>query len=275
MKSLSRLRKFYMANEIVILGAGGFIGSYLTKHINNSLPVYRKDLNVVDRDSVYSFFCRLKPKVIINCITFGNKTPHEKNHDDLANNWLLYSLLKDVSEYVEGIINIGSGAEFDMTEPIEYAEEKDIFYKVPKSSYGLAKNLIARDITTQEKFCTLRLFGCFGPGEAETRLFRKFASSKEFHYTNRLFDYFTVQDFTTVVNYVIEQKLYQGTDINCVYPDKLYLDEILLLFKEIKGYNIPLIINDKGLSYTGSHKKLCEIDLPLIGLRKGMELWHQ
>lgn len=264
-----------MASEVVILGAGGFIGSYLTNHIKDALPVYRKDLDILNRDSVYSFFCKHKPKAIINCITFGNKTPHEKNHDDIANNWLLYSFLKEVSEYVEGIINIGSGAEFDMTEPIEYAEEKDIFYKVPKSSYGLAKNLIARDITTQEKFCTLRLFGCFGPGEAETRLFKKVANSKEFYYTNRLFDYFTVQDFATVAQYVIDNKLYNGFDINCVYPDKLYLDEILLLFNQIKGYNIPLLVKDKGLSYTGSHKKLCEIDIPLIGLLKGMELWHQ
>ncbi|NBW56531.1 NAD-dependent epimerase/dehydratase family protein [bacterium] len=262
-------------SKIAIIGARGFVGSYLTNHLNDVIPILRSDFNILDRNSFLAFVINVKPKIIINCVSFGNKTPHDTNHQDLANNLIWYNILKEASEYVDGIINIGSGAEFDMTKEISFANERLIFDRTPSSSYGLAKNLIARDITYQEKFCTLRLFGCFGPRELDSRLFKRYISSKEFYLNNRLFDYFSIQDFTSVVDTIVNNKIFNGTDINCVYEEKLFLDEILLLFKNIKGYNIPVVVEKQGLSYTGSCKNLNQLNVPLIGLEKGIELWQE
>lgn len=265
--------------KIMIIGAGGFIGSNLTYTLSKKhtvIPVYKNSLDIIDFYCVKNRLESLNVDVIINCLTFGGKEKtFETNIDDIQKNLLFFSNFYQLSDLYKLYINIGSGSEFDVSTDINYAKEEEIFFKFPKEGYAFSKNHIARLINRNNKFTTLRLFGCFGSNELNTRLLKRYVQSNEIFEIskNRYFDYFSIQDFIKVVTFVIENKL-SGLDINCVYKEKLKLDQFLSLFNDIKKINKKFKISEESnLNYTGDYRQLYKFDLKLEGLEKGLNVW--
>jgi nucleoside-diphosphate-sugar epimerase len=257
--------------KIAVLGSNGFLGNYICQNLKHDvIPINRCNLNLNDFESVKQWLIDVSPDVIVNCATSGGKASlGETNYQDIQNNLSVFLNFFNNSQYVRKFINIGSGAEFDIDNNINQVKEAEILNVLPKDSYGYSKNIISRILLEKNNFYTLRLFGCFDKSEPDFRLFKKFLASSDFCLSDRQFDYISAEDFLLILDYFIVNNP-KVRDINCVYPNKLYLSEILDKFnKEFK------ILKTDLKNYTGNGDRLLSLNIPLKGLDYGIKKYKE
>jgi dTDP-4-dehydrorhamnose reductase len=255
--------------KIAVLGASGFLGNYITQYFQSKeylvLPVTRQIVDLTDYQGVTRWLQENRPTVVINCATAGGKQRMgDALLDDVQNNINLFLNFYNNDCYFDKFINIGSGAEFDKSKNVDRAREVDIFSSFPKDSYGYSKNVISRLCYSSKKFYTLRLFGCFDKSEPDFRLFKKFINDEPLDLVDRQFDYFSTQDFCTVLEHYVNNRVF-FKDVNCVYSEKLFLSQILSNFKPVT------IEKTSDCNYTGDSDRLELLDLPLLGLERSIK----
>jgi len=263
--------------KIAVLGANGYLGKFLVNSLladnYNVLPVTRETLILTNYSEVNRWLEVNKPNVVINCATAVSITDvrdNKINYDDLRNNINIFLNFYNNDNLFDRFINIGSGAEFDKSIDITNAQESDILTSQPIESYGYSKNLISRLVLEKDKFCTLRLFGCFGSTESSIRLFPQLKTKSLINIEDRQFDYFSVRDFYNVIRHYLNNKIIYK-DINCVYKEKYWLREIVEIFKH--HHNLPAVITvtSTGKNYTGNGDRLSYLNLKLNGLEKSIK----
>jgi dTDP-4-dehydrorhamnose reductase len=257
--------------KILIVGAGGFVGTYLTEHLSKKhevYPLYKGTLDLLDNTTVTTLLETLRVDIVINCLTFGGKEKVKENSaSDVADNIAMFYNFHNNQHLYTKYINIGSGIE----------KSKD------NSAYAFSKRAIQNIIKNNSKFITLRLYGCFGKGEPDFRLLKKFLAAKEpLKIIDKHFDYFSIQDFGNVVEYIVnevqtgEQK-FHSHDIDCVYGQKMLLSEFLDYFCDINNIEKNFVVDSySSESYTGdSHTlwKLQSVGLRLYGLAHGLKVY--
>lgn len=261
--------------KIAVLGARGFVGSSLTKHLSvkhNVVPVIRSTVDLLEYQQVFDFLKKEKFDIIINAAAVMTDPT---SFADTRNNLGIFMNFFNSSGMFEKFINLGSGAEFDRSMNIENISEDQIFKRMPEDSYGFGQNIKSRLCLSRKNFYTLRLFNCFGQGEYPSRIFPKFVSKQNeqtFDLQNdRYFDYFSITDLCKVIDYYInEDPIYP--DINCVYKDKYKISQVLEKFvNEKKLKNNINIVSTSTNNYTGDYKKLYSCNIELDGLVKGLK----
>ena len=133
--------------KILITGANGFIGNNLFKLLSNKYTVTgvfgRKDIDLIKFEHVKELLNN-NYDIVIHCATAGRYETSSIDKQILNDNlemFLNFSYLKD---RFKRFINIGSGAEFDLSTNIDNVSENEIFNRTPTFSYGLSKNLISK-----------------------------------------------------------------------------------------------------------------------------------
>lgn len=257
--------------KIAILGARGFLGSYLTKYFQQQgyevLPVTREIVNLESYYDVDVWLYKNDPDVIVNCaISGGGLRVNDINYSDVQRDLAIFLNFYN-SARVKKYINIGSGAEFDRRNPICNALEEEILFSRPLESYGFTKNTIARMCLNRDNFYTVRLFGCFDIGEPGIRLFKRYLSNPDMLIEDKFFDYVSARDFAKVVEQYCCGAMELPKDINCVYSDKYKLSSILMMLDRTRA---PNVTEQLGKAYTGSGHKLAALPIPLDGLEKGL-----
>ena len=265
--------------KILITGAGGFLGQRLAQELadHQVVALTRQQLNLADASAVARHFASATYDVVLHCGAAGRNTPAVEDWNIVSNNLASVLNLMIHRHYFGKLINIGTGAEFDITQNIDCAYESEIFNCNPSYSYGLSKNIIARYLKSQQNCYTLRLFGCFDSAEDDRRLLKKFHSvvstGSKFDVQDRDFDMISVDDFVTIVRAVIDDVI-QHHDINCVYEQKHKLSEILKLYCESHDLDSSLInVTGTGLNYTGNGRALSSYQLPLLGLQQSLSIY--
>jgi len=245
--------------NILILGAGGFIGSYIAPRLakNNAvMSISKPGIDVTDAAAVRNVLELSQPDFVINCLTFGGN--ENVNSNIVAKNLAMYYNFKSNSDLFGRYINIGSGIEQDYSN---------------NSAYAFSKRMISRDLDPS-KFTNLKLFGCFGSEEKESRLLKKFlASDGPFVLTNdRKFDYIYIGDFYKIIEYVINNN-YHHRQIDCVYKKKRTLSEFLQLFCDINNIDKEIIVESTSdKPYIGDSTMLDLLsDFDLYGVMYGMK----
>jgi GDP-L-fucose synthase len=259
--------------NILVLGANGFVGRNLTKHLSKThsvTAIKRSDIDLLNSVDVRNFLEKNRFDVIINAAAVMTDNDALS---DTRNNLGLFMNFYNNSDLFGKFINLASGAEFDRTLDIDSAEESSILERLPKDSYGFGQNIKSRLCLDKDNFYTLRIFNCFGAGEAATRIFSKFLSQLdkdpiEIH--DRHFDYFSIQDLCLVVDNFVHNQ-HKVKDINCVYPDKLLISQVIDKFSKLNNLKPNYIVVSSGNNtYTGSGKALQCLNIPLNGLDKGL-----
>lgn len=265
--------------KILITGAGGFLGQYLAKELNahDVHALTRQQLDFADAGAVHRHFSTESYDAVIHCGAAGRNTPLVEDSSIVSNNLACVMNLMTYRHKFKQLINIGTGAEFDVSLPIDNVHESDIFKRNPSQSYGLSKNTIARYLSQQSNCITLRLFGCFDKSEEERRLLKKcyaaVSTGNKFNIQDKLFDMISAADFVTIIRAVLSKEI-THKDINCVYHSKYQLSEILKMFCLVQGLDPTLInVTGQGLSYTGNSDILDEYQLPLLGLKQSLSLY--
>jgi GDP-L-fucose synthase len=262
--------------KLLITGAGGFLGKYLSQDLaeHNIHAFTKQELNLSNPDSVHSHFKNNWYDAVIHCGSAGRYTPTAINDEIMSNNLAAILNLLSYQQSFGRLINIGTGAEFDVTQDIENINEDEIFNRTPVHSYGLSKNIIARNLVAHTNCVTLRLFGCFDNSEDQSRLFKKVHQSlvakEKFTVQDRMFDTISAADFSSIIKSVLDQTI-THKNINCVYAEKFSLVETLKLYSDTHGLDSSLIVsNGTGLNYTGSGAILEKYNLPLLGLKESL-----
>jgi len=225
--------------------------------------------------------CKRGKSVVINCAFAGGKLSlGSYNSEELWNNLKIVDNLINLNEYYDVLINIGSGAEYDISKPIIDVYEGQFSEYLPKDSYGLAKNLIAKRIIDGNHGFNLRLFGCFDQTEPEYRFIKTMLNSIRkgkpiVINRDKYFSWVSGEDLAATVNWICNQvwlgKAFDSLDINCAYSQKILLSE--LAYHVCRIYEAPInVIVEYGNS--GLTEYSCDSSLLASQFKMPMGLFN-
>ena len=197
--------------RVCVLGSNGFIGRSVLRG-TNWLGVTRQDLDLTDQKAVDTFFERSDPfDAVVHCAVVGGSRLKADDGDVLYKNILMFENVVRHLDKMKRLVYFSSGAAL-RGEP-------------PTDPYGLSKWLIDRRIETLgPNVYSLRIWGCYGPGELPTRFSAVCRSTGHvIIQQDRYFDFTSVED----VKKIVEQYCTDGGEKfkNLVYPEKKKLSE--------------------------------------------------
>jgi dTDP-4-dehydrorhamnose reductase len=267
--------------KVLITGAGGFIGSYFATHLTHDIDACgRQELDLTNADQLRQRLNTEKYDAVIHCASAGRNTARSVDSSIELNNLIGFSNLVSNRDLFGGLINLATGAEFDIDTDIAEVGEEEIWNRNPKHSYGRSKNIIARIAQIIPDFYNLRVFGCFDSSEGDNRPLKLFAKKSQLNEpllipTDRLFDMVSVQDLLTVVEAVLAKKIHDK-DLNIVYNKKYHLSEIVKMYAQLHNLDSELIqvSGHDTKSYTGNGTRLNQYQLPLLGLEQSLKVYN-
>jgi GDP-L-fucose synthase len=269
--------------KILITGSNGFLGKYFLNYFSNYTIVApdREQVDLLNQNDVNKLFSDNNFDAVIHCAIKGTDIPSVVNNEILNNNLFMFENILSNKNKFQKFINIGSGAEFGLTNNIHNAQESDILKVLPTESYGLSKNQISRKILNLDNFYTLRVFGVFDRLEPSTRLLpslhKKISQNDIFNlYNDRFFDFISASDLSLTIKHYLQNNNLEK-DINVVYENKFLLSDICKLYCKIHNYDDSLInvVNRSDKNYTGNSEKFKRLNLDLNGLYKSLEQYME
>lgn len=171
--------------------------------------VTRRDLDLTDQRAVEKYFDTHTYDVVIHCAVMGGSRLAADDGWVTHKNLLMF---ENVVRVFKGkLLYFSSGAALRGTPPTD--------------PYGLSKWLIDRRIETIPGAHSLRIWGCYGPGELPTRF--SAVCKRDGHVVidrDRYFDFIDIEDVRKIVTeYVRSERSEKEYDL--VYPNKLLLSE--------------------------------------------------
>lgn len=236
---------------ILITGASGFIGRNLKNFFERNSDKYivftptHKELNLLDAESINTFFKRNKVDIIIHAANTNTYIHRETtDYEVLFNNTRMYINLARCSNRKRKMIYFGSGAEYSKDNCGPFITETQFGSVVPLDSYGYAKYIMAELTEKYENVIELCLFGVYGYFEEANRRFISNVISQALNGNvvtinqHCYFDYLWVGDLCRIV------------------------ERVMLLDMQYNRYNLC----------TGKHKDLYDIAQIIIDNMKKREL---
>jgi polyisoprenyl-phosphate glycosyltransferase len=152
---------------ILVLGAGGFIGSNLLRMLRSVRDDVNGTLNVKLDGHARAFIELFKPRTIFDCVAYGGYSSQtDVGRIYQTNVTLKAELLELASEYHCTYIHAGSSSEYGdiLDAPLESAKRK------PHTHYAISKSAASDMIQYFGSYralrcCSLRLYAVYGPNE--------------------------------------------------------------------------------------------------------------
>lgn len=195
--------------RVCVLGAAGFIGKNLLRDTDWT-GVTRQELDLTDPEAVKEYFEKHEYDVVIHCAVIGGSRLRSDDGEVFYKNLLMFENV--VVAFRGKIIYFSSGAA--------------LRGNPPSDPYGMSKWLIDRRIETLPNAYSLRIWGCYGPGEPSTRF--SAVCKKEGHVIinqDKYFDFIDVEDVRKIVREYVSCKWEMPKVCNLVYPEKLLLSQ--------------------------------------------------
>lgn len=271
--------------KILLTGGNGFLAKEIAESFKQYqvLNISRSGPNKIDltkKKEVENFFHKKGYfDYIVHTAIKGGKKEVIDDYTVLVDNLSMFRNIVSNKDKFGKMFNFCSGAAFRGNGEIKNAREEDIVNFWPKDFYGLSKNIISREILNLDFIYNFRIFGCFGKNEPETRFIKSCFNrikdgNKPIIHQDRQMDFFYSKDLINVLNFYIKnQQDDLPKDLNLVYPEKIFLSDILTIICDLTNTQKDFIFNQsgEGESYTGDSSKIQKIPLKLVGLEKGIE----
>jgi UDP-glucose 4-epimerase len=267
--------------NVLITGRNGFLAKELSENFSDFeiTCVGRQEVDLTDSSSVESLFRYNKFDAVIHTAITGGRRDSTDTFQTFVDNISMFNNLIANKHLFGKLINFCSGAAFGRgTDIYEYHEHR-IYGHLPGDPYGMSKNIIARECWSLDDVYNLRLFGCFGFHEADSR-FIKSSIIKSLNgqpivvHKNRSMDFVSSEDVATVVRHYLENDLGNDyNDINVCYKKKQTLRNIAAEIVSLTNSKSDILLEDNsfGCAYTGCSKKLDSLNLDLQGMKTGLE----
>lgn len=253
--------------NILLTGGNGFIGKNIKesflKNKYHIIAPSSKELDTVNTEEVDAFFADNKIDIVIHSAA---KPGHRNttDHADLLyiNSRMFFNLARHAHTY-ERMLNIGSGAIYDMRHYQPKMREEYFGTHIPTDTHGYNKYICGKYIESSSNIIDLRVFGIFGKYEDYAIRFISNAICKSLYNLpitlrqDRKFDYLCIDDLMPILDYFIENKpTYNAYNIT---PDiSISLFEIAKIVQEISENKIEIKVGTEGsgLEYSGDNRRL-------------------
>ena len=200
--------------RVCVLGAGGFVGKNLIKD-TDWVGVTRKDLDLTNQVEVEKYFNAHEYDVVIHCAVVGGSRLKTDDGEVIYKNLIMF----------ENVVRVFKG------QLLYFSSGAALRGDPPTDPYGLSKWLIDRRIDTISNAYSLRIWGCYGPGELPTRF--SAVCKKEGRVVidqDRYFDFIDIEDVKEIVKQYVFSKRMMPKCCDLVYPEKKLLSEWAEIF---------------------------------------------
>jgi len=260
--------------NILITGGHGFVGSFIAKNLSshNVITPKKNELNLFDQKQLDEFFSKHDIDVVIHSALTGREVLGSVDPVYLSDGLLMFRNLWTNRHLYKTFINLGTAFEHDLGIDNTFIKEGDYLNHLPLTSYGLAKNIVARIVRDTENFYNLRIFGNFHETESPKRFFKKVINDPEVTINNDCYmDYIYMPDLMPMIETIIFGQS-QHRDINMVYTHKYLLSELAYMLCDVMDLdkNKVKIANTNGNNLTGDAQTLASYNFNLIGLEQGI-----
>lgn len=268
--------------RVLITGGTGFVGRNVAPHLQSYCDLFvpsRYDLNLYNECEVRDYIIENKIEVVFHCAN-PNPVKNALDHADtqFEDSIRMFLNLYRAEQHYHMMYTLGSGAEYNKSLEIVSVREEEEFRSVPSDSYGLAKYTMNQIIHQSKKQCNLRLFGCYGPTDHEskfiTHAIRCCLRGEDITIRqNCMFDYLQVGDIAKVMLFFAGHlPVYRS--YNVCSGKRVSLLEIAEMVKQQMNADIGIRIQKEGWNheYTASNARLMVEypDLQLTSLEEGI-----
>ncbi|ADQ91422.1 hypothetical protein OlV1_045c [Ostreococcus lucimarinus virus 1] len=194
--------------KVCVLGASGFVGKNLLQGMQ-WIGVTRQDLDLTDQVAVEKYFRTHEYDVVIHCAVIGGSRLKRDDGGVIYKNILMF----------ENVVRVFKG------KLIYFSSGAALRGNPPTDPYGLSKWMIDKRIKTIDKAYSLRIWGCYGPGELSTRF--SAVCREKGHIVidkDRYFDFVDIEYVRKIVFDYVHGYL-DDKEYNLVYPEKLLLSQ--------------------------------------------------
>lgn len=268
-KELTLIVILKIMKKVLLTGGSGFIGKNITEScLSKKYQIYapnRTELDLSSDESVHNFF--QKNKENFDIVIHSACKPGHRNASDVGglfytNSRMFFNLAK-YSDSFGKIINIGSGAIYDMQHYQPKMVEEYFGQSIPADEHGFCKYVIGKYIENSTKIIDLRVFGIFGKYEDYAIRFISNAICKAIHdlpitiRQNRKFDYIDIDDLMPILEFFIETET-QHNSYNITPDSSIELLKIAKIVNEISQKNLPITVALEGFGseYSGDNSRL-------------------
>ena len=253
--------------KILLTGGNGFIGkniieSYLGEKYEIIAP-RSFELDLTDQSSVDDFFKKHQIDIVIHS---AGKPGHRNAKDPTgifyANTRIFFNLIRHNDKYKK-LINIGSGAIYDMRFYKPKMSEEFAGVHIPVDEHGFCKYVVDKHIQNLDNVVDFRIFGIFGKYEDYAIRFISNTICKAVFdlpitlKQNRKFDYLYIDDLMPILEYFIENdSVYKAYNITPDHSVELF--DIAEMVREISGKELPIVVAQEGvgIEYSGDNARL-------------------
>ncbi len=247
---------------ILITGSKGFIGRNLVKQLTEFeiTELNRDVLDLSDNAKLIDFLKDKHFDVVIHTASSGGSRLRQDSILDYHNNVDMFNNLMAYSNHFDKLITFSSGAEFNYDE-INF--------------YGQSKRFISGKLKNIQKSYNLRIYGCFGEDELDTRFIkstiRNYINKENIVINqNKRMDFMYIDDLVMSVRYLIQMD-FPKRDMDMCYRTKYYLSDIAEYINKLnKEYSVNIVVKDNslGVDYVGNN---CQLPIHWNGLFNGIQ----
>lgn len=266
--------------NILITGSSGFLSKEFFTLFPNYNLFYTNRSTLLNFESLQKHIVDNRISEIIHTSWAGVGSG---TFEDFVFNLNVYNNLQKCSNLVNHIFIFGSGAEFSKTDNV--VESNTNFNYT--NYYSIGKVVTSTEAKSNNKFINLRLFGCFGKQENDTRFIKKSVinilnNSQIKINKNKFMDFISVKDLSKIISHYIQND--NGNfprELNCVYMEKVKLSDIGEYLNEFFDFKKPIDFSnnnayDMDNPYTGCGGLLQSLNINLQGLYPSIsELYGQ
>ena len=235
--------------KILFTGGNGFIGRQI-------IPFLEKDGHTVVRPRSTQIRLEVDAEVatlfedgqhydaIIHAAIVGGRRDRDDDWSVLYTNLNMFETLYKYVDQTDMFINLDSGASYGRPAPVEEPSPEDFGKLIPGDPYGFSKYIIAKRILTDPKGVNLRIFGCFGHHEENTRFFntniKRYINKESIQLIkDRKMDFIYADDLYKIIQYYLDGN--DGPrDINCVYNRKYMLSDIAEIINHLGPHKVDI-----------------------------------
>lgn len=256
-----------MRKKILLTGGNGFIGknireSYLSRCYEIVSP-RSFELDLADTDAVDNYF----RSHCFDAVIHAAVKPGHRNAKDPTNlfytNMRMFENLARHTDRFGKLINLGSGAVYDVAADNRQVTEEEIGLRCGKDEHSFCKYAVHKRLETLPHAVDLNIFGIFGKYEDWQIRFISNAICKTLFglpitlRQNRRFSYLYVNDLMPVLEHFIECSAVHKS-YNVTPNEETELLEAAKIVRTVSGSDVKIQVasDGYGLNYTGCNSRL-------------------
>lgn len=271
--------------KILLTGGSGFVGRNVAPILDKKYTILAPERFALDLRSEKEVKKYILSNDIEMILHSANPNPAKNPGSDRASSMFedcmrVFMNIYSTRSYVDKIIYLGSGAEFDKRYDMISIKEEEFGRSIPLDIYGCTKYIMNELAANSDNIFNIRLFACYGPTDADDKFITHVIHNILYDDAvtirqNCMFDYIHVYDLAKVLDYAIGHRL-KYHDYNVASGRRISIEEIAEIVIKQMGSSKKICIGKEGWNkeYTPDISRIKEWGIvdSFISLEEGITL---